>query len=150
MLRIVVDTNIWIRTLLGGKVTLPILVALKENKFKAITSDALLAELAEVVQRPRLSISINFHDVVELLTLLEWYGEAVVLKTIPPRCRDPKDHPVLATAIDGHADAIVSGDDDLRDDEALREAMADYGVQLCGELTRLYRLLKTISQCPTQ
>ncbi|MCZ7666035.1 MAG: putative toxin-antitoxin system toxin component, PIN family [Chloroflexi bacterium] len=77
-------------------------------------------------------------------------GKAVVLKTIPPRCRDPKDHPVLATAIDGHADAIVSGDDDLRDDEALREAMADYGVQLCGELTRLYRLLKTISQCPTQ
>ncbi|MCZ7666034.1 MAG: hypothetical protein M5U34_01720 [Chloroflexi bacterium] len=62
--------------MLGGKVTLPILVALKENKFKAITSDALLAELAEVVQRPRLSISINFHDVVELLTLLEWYGES--------------------------------------------------------------------------
>ena len=47
-------------------------------------------------------------------------AEIVELKTIPPRCRDPKDHPVLATAIDGQANAIVTGDDDLRADEELR------------------------------
>ena len=52
--------------------------------------------------------------------------------TIPPRCRDPKDHPVLATAIDGRADAIVSGDADLRDDDELRAEMESYGVKLWG------------------
>ncbi len=52
--------------------------------------------------------------------------------TIPPRCRDPKDHPVLATAIDGRADAIVSGDSDLRDDDKLRAEMESYGVKLWG------------------
>ena len=52
--------------------------------------------------------------------------------TIPPRCRDPKDHPVLATAIDGRADAIVSGDADLRDDDKLRAEMESYGVKLWG------------------
>ena len=57
-------------------------------------------------------------------------AEIVELKTIPPRCRDPKDDPMLATAIDGKAKAIVSGDDDLRADEELRTAMAEYGVEL--------------------
>ena len=46
--------------------------------------------------------------------------------------RDPKDHPVLATAIDGRADAIVSGDADLRDDDKLRAEMESYGVKLWG------------------
>ncbi|MFO7679081.1 MAG: putative toxin-antitoxin system toxin component, PIN family [Chloroflexota bacterium] len=132
MLRIVVDTNIWIRALLGGKVSLPILTAFRENKFNVIVSDELMTELREVAQRSRLSKRIDPLDTAELLALLAWYGESVTLSTIPPRCRDPKDHPVLATAIDGHADAIVSGDDDLRADEELRKAMAEYGVQIWG------------------
>ncbi len=44
---------------------------------------------------------------------------------------------MLATAIDGHADAIVTGDDDLRADESLRKAMDAYGVQLWGVKTLL-------------
>ena len=64
------------------------------------------------------------------------------LKTIPPRCRDPKDDPVLATAIDGHADAVVTGDD-LRADEELRRLMAGYGVQLWGIQSFLETLSKT-------
>lgn len=67
-----------------------------------------------------------------MLEQLELRGEFVTLMTIPPRCRDPKDHPVLATAIDGHADAIVTADDDLRADDELRQAMSVYGVQLWG------------------
>ena len=59
------------------------------------------------------------------------------LATIPPRCRDPKDHPVLATAIDGGADAIVSGDADLRNDDELRAEMQSYGVKLWGVDTLL-------------
>jgi putative PIN family toxin of toxin-antitoxin system len=132
MLRIVVDTNIWIRTLLGGQVSLPILLALREKKYGLVVSSPLLEELKEVTQRPRLKKRIDAFDVSELLDLLEWQGELVELYTIPPRCRDPKDHPVLATAIDGQADAIVTGDDDLRADEELRLAMAEYGVQLWG------------------
>lgn len=117
---------------MGGKVSLPILIALHEKKFKVIISDALLSELKDVVNRPRLKKRINPLDAEDLLALLEWDGESVALKTIPPRCRDPKDHPVLATAIDGRANAIVSGDDELRADEELREVMASYGIQLWG------------------
>lgn len=140
MLRVVVDTNIWIRSLLGGRVSLPVLVALREARFKIVFSDALLEELKEVTQRPRLREHIDPFDASELLDLIEWSGDRVELKTVPPRCRDPKDHPVLATAIDGHADVIVTADDDLRADDELRSAMADYHVQLWGVQTFLSAL----------
>jgi putative PIN family toxin of toxin-antitoxin system len=132
MLRVVVDTNIWIRVLLGGPLSSPVLTALLEHRFQLVTSEQLITELSEVAQRPRLQKRITPLDLHELLELLEWYGEPVVLKTIPPRCRDPKDHPVLATAIDGKADGIVSGDDDLRADDELRNAMDEYGISLWG------------------
>lgn len=132
VLRIVVDTNIWVRALLGGPFSVPVLQALYSDQFILIISEPLLSELREVIQRPRLKKAINDIDLQELLEQVEWRGEFVNLVTIPPRCRDPKDHPVLATAIDGQADAIVTGDDDLRADDELREAMSTYGVQLWG------------------
>ena len=122
MLRIVIDTNIWIRALLGGKVTLPVLRAWQAGKFQVVVSQPLLDELDKVWQRPRLKNRINAEHAIILLEH----------STIPPRCRDPKDHPVLATAIDGRADAIVSGDADLRDDDKLRAEMESYGVKLWG------------------
>lgn len=51
-----------------------------------------------------------------------------------------KDLPVLATAIDGQARAIVSGDNDLRADPDLRAAMAEGGIQLFGVNSFLERL----------
>jgi len=132
MLRIVIDTNIWIRALLGGRVTLPVLRAWQAGKFQVIVSQPLLDELDKVWQRPRLKNRIHAESAKTLLEQLNWRGILVELTSIPPRCRDPKDHPVLATAIDGRADAIVSGDADLRDDDQLRAEMERYGVKLRG------------------
>ena len=131
-LRIVVDTNLWIRALLGGQVTLPILTAWQAGKFAVVVSQPLIDELGDVWQRPRLRARINPEDAERLLEQLRLRSEWVELTTVPPRCRDPKDHPVLATAIDGHADAIISGDADLRADDELRTAMGQYGVALWG------------------
>jgi uncharacterized protein len=132
MLRIVIDTNIWIRALLGGRVTLPVLRAWQAGKFQVVVSQPLLDELDRVWQRPRLKRRINAEHAIILLEQLNWRGTMVELATIPPRCRDPKDHPVLSTAIDGRADAIVSGDADLRGDDELRTEMEGYGVKLWG------------------
>ncbi len=132
MLRIVVDTNIWIRVLLRGRITLPVMNAWQDDRFQLITSQALLDEFDAVSQRPRLSKHIDPLQAEKLRRQMRSRAEMVELTTIPPRCRDPKDHPVLATAIDGRANAILTGDDDLRADDDLRSAMADYGVQLWG------------------
>ena len=139
-LRVVVDTNLWIRALLGGRVTLPLLEAWYAKRLTVVVSQALLDELDEVWRRPRLQQRIESEDAERLLEQLRFRGEMVELATVPPRCRDPKDHPVLATAIDGRADAIVTGDADLRADDELRSAMGQYGVALWGVDTLFERI----------
>ena len=140
MLKIVVDTNIWIRALLAGQVTLPVLEAWRNNQFQVVVSEPLLTELTEVCQRPRLRERLQVEQVSLLLEQLRWRGIMVEVTTIPPRCRDIRDQPVLATAIDGQADAILTGDADLRADDELRVEMAGYGVQLWGIETLLTKL----------
>lgn len=140
MLKVVIDTNIWIRILLRGRVTLPILEAFNQRQFQLVMSQFLFDELHEVWQRPRLSKRINHGQAVRLETQLKERADWVEVITVPPNCRDPKDLPVLATAIDGKADIIVSGDDDLRADDLLRAVMASQGIQLLGVNSFLSRL----------
>jgi putative PIN family toxin of toxin-antitoxin system len=140
-LRIVVDTNLWIRALLGGRVTLPLLEAWYARRFTVVVSEALMEELDRVWRRPRHRDRIDAHDAERLLEQLRFRGDRVELVTVPPQCRDPKDHPVLATAIDGRVDAIVTGDADLRADDELRSAMAQYGVELWGVDTLFERIV---------
>ncbi len=131
-LRVVIDTNIWIRILLKGRVTLPVLEAFNEEKFQLVMSQPLMEELHEVWNRPRLSQRIDPSQAIRLEQQLRHRAIWVELKTVPPNCRDPKDLLVLATAIDGKAGIIVSGDDDLRADDALRAIMAAYGIRRLG------------------
>jgi uncharacterized protein len=139
-LRGVIDTNIWIRILLRGRVTLPILTAFNEEKFQLIMSQPLFDELHLVWNRPRLKSRIDAEQATRLEQQLLHRAIWVELQTVPPNCRDPKDLPVLATAIDGQASVIVSGDDDLRADDDLRVAMAAYGIDLLGVNSFLERL----------
>jgi putative PIN family toxin of toxin-antitoxin system len=140
MHKIVVDTNIWIRALLAGRATLPVLEAWRAGRFQVVISQPLLDELDRVWQRPRLKMRIDPSQARLLLAQLRWKGIWVTPTTVPPRCRDPRDHPVLAAAIDGTATAIVSGDADLRADDGLRAEMAKYGIEIWGIETMLARL----------
>jgi putative PIN family toxin of toxin-antitoxin system len=130
--RVAIDTNIWIRILLRGRVTLPILEAFNEDKFQLVMSQVLMDELHLVWNRPRLRERIDPDQAIRLEQQLQNRAIWVELVTVPPNCRDPKDLPVLATAIDGAAEIIVSGDNDLRADDALRAAMETYDIQLLG------------------
>ncbi|MGC1307373.1 MAG: putative toxin-antitoxin system toxin component, PIN family [Phormidesmis sp.] len=140
VLRVVIDTNVWIRILLRGRVTLPILEAFNQRQFQLVMSQFLFDELHEVWQRPRLRKRIDDSQAVRLELQLRGCADWVEVVMVPPNCRDPKDLPVLATAIDGKADIIVSGDDDLRADDGLRAAMAARGIQLLGVNSFLSRL----------
>ena len=127
---------------MGGSNSLFLLQAWRLRQYVPIVSNELLDELQEVSNRPRLRHRIHAEDAAVLVEELRRFGMFVVPVTAPPLCRDPKDNPVLAAAIDGHADAIVSGDADLRADEQLRQEMARFGVQLWGIETLRAQLIE--------
>ena len=129
--RAVVDTNLFVRGLLKGPVSLPLIQAWKEEHFMLVTSEELLAELFEVLARPKFRRYFTREDVEELGELLYERAE-IVEPTIHVRlCRDPKDDIFLNVAIAGRVPYLVTGDDDLKGDEALKGKMhKEYGVHI--------------------
>jgi putative PIN family toxin of toxin-antitoxin system len=116
MIRAVIDTSILIRSILKPKGSTGfILEQLKAHRFQIVYSEPLLAELADVLTRPRFrdKYGISAEDVSNVVTLFASEGEAVRSSVTVEACRDPKDNKVLEATLAGRAHVIVTGDDDL-------------------------------------
>ena len=106
--------------------------ALRAGKFKLVLSEPLLAELRDVLSRPRLvnKYHLEPRDTMELVALLE----EKAIKLEPPGelhlCRDPRDDFALETALLGRAEYAVSRDDDLKRDTDLVKEMQERGVKV--------------------
>jgi putative PIN family toxin of toxin-antitoxin system len=95
-----------------------VLEAARARTLQLYTSAALLAEIEEVLQRPkfaqRLSVAgVASHTLVMGYAALAWLIEPRVIK--PVVIADPDDDVVLACAVAARAEAIVSGDKHLID-----------------------------------
>ena len=133
MPRAVIDTNLFVRGLLKGPVTVPLMQAWKEQGFKLVTSEKLMAELFEVLTRPKFKRYFTKDDVRELGELLYEQAEIVEPTVHVALCRDHKDDIFLDAAIAGRVHYLVTGDDDLKGDQTLKAKMRDeYGVQIMG------------------
>jgi len=133
MPRAVIDTNLFVRGLLKGPVTVPLMQAWKEQGFKLVTSEKLMAELFEVLTRPKFKRYFTKDDVRELGELIYEQAEIVEPTVHVALCRDHKDDIFLDAAIAGRVHYLVTGDDDLKGDQTLKAKMRDeYGVQIMG------------------
>ena len=110
-MRVVLDTNIFVSALLK-KDSPPDLIRLswEAKRFTLVTSRWQLAELRRISRYPHLSSLLKPHEVGRLILRLE--GHAEVLDELPTVdfASDPDDNPLLATAIAGEADFLVTGD----------------------------------------
>lgn len=110
-MRIVLDTNIPIGALIT-KGTPPdrLYRAWLRGEIELITSTAQIAEVADVLARPRLQ---KYFDAGEAAAIVENIDTRALILDDPPDVDlspDPKDNLILAAAIAGKADLIVSGD----------------------------------------
>ena len=115
-MRAVADTNILVRALIKPQATVgPVLRRLRDGVYRLLYSESLLAELVDVLHRPRIrnKYGMTPEDVATVLTLIDLRGELVMPQRRIAVCRHPKDNQALEAAIAGRADVIVSGDDDL-------------------------------------
>lgn len=111
--RVVFDTNALVSRLLvpGSVPAQAVRKAVEEADL--LVSEATLYELADVLARPKFDPYITIEDRKEFLRLLGRIAEMVPIVYTVHDCRDPKDNKFLELAINGEADAIVTGDDDL-------------------------------------
>ena len=110
-MRVVLDTNILVGALIT-KGTPPdrLYQAWLRAEIELVTSPAQMAEMVDVLARPRMQ---KFIDADEAAAIVENIGTcAVIVDRLPvvDFSPDPKDNPILAAAIAGKADLIVSGD----------------------------------------
>jgi uncharacterized protein len=78
-----------------------------------LVADTTLAELTEVIQRPRFDRYITIEDRIRFLSHFVSNATLVTVTEVITDCRDPKDDKFLEVAIAGSATDIVSGDEDL-------------------------------------
>ncbi|MBR8826876.1 MAG: putative toxin-antitoxin system toxin component, PIN family [Gomphosphaeria aponina SAG 52.96 = DSM 107014] len=111
VLRIVLDTNILISALLR-KNTPPYLLyqAWRESGFDLVTSQEQLEELQRVMAYRKLQRYFTQEEARKMLSGIINYGMSVGSLPSVSYSPDPDDNIILATAIAGHADYIVSGD----------------------------------------
>jgi uncharacterized protein len=80
---------------------------------RLLLSEATLAELDEVLRRPKFDKYVSEPKRLEFLLSLVDMAEAVPVRQAINACRDPKDDKFLELAVAGRASHIVSGDADL-------------------------------------
>ena len=116
MIRVVIDTNVWLSALLWGGQPSLIIQLIERKHIQAISSENILTELTGILQKTKLQNRLNqlkfsANEVVvvakRLMTLV------AIEEVIIPELRDPKDQMILATAIFGDAQIVISGDKDL-------------------------------------
>ncbi len=110
-MRVVLDTGVLIAALISSD-TPPDLVyqAWRKKRFELVTSEWQLAEFRRVSRHPKLRRFLRPSEAGNLVNGLR--QRALVIKRLPEveLSPDPNDNPLLATALAGKADFLVTGD----------------------------------------
>lgn len=110
--RIILDTNLWISFIISNKLK-SLDNILKENKAILLYSSHLLEEIDKVIRRPKFKKYFSETNWYLLIELFKRYGIQLEVISNLAICRDSKDNFLLNLAIDGKADFLITGDNDL-------------------------------------
>lgn len=116
MIRAVFDTNVLVSYLLTHRPPIATLVDvhLRQEDFQLITAHPLLVELERVLTYPKIKQYLKNEEHIHFLSLIAVLSEIVTLPhDIPKISRDPDDDLLVACAVVGEANVLVSGDQDL-------------------------------------
>lgn len=137
MIRVVVDPGVFISGLIGQRGGPPDLVvrAFIDDRIEVLASPLLLAELEQVLRRPKFRRYVDERRVREYVERVQRHATVVDDPRHRPKVtRDTKDDYLVALARQERVEAIVSGDRDL-----LEAQLADPPVWTARELVERVR-----------
>lgn len=107
--RVVIDTNVFISAILSSGNPEKVVTLWRQGKIHLLISPYLAAEILSVLER----LEIKSTYIQELTYRLEHHTIQILPASHIILCRDPKDNEILSLAVDGAADYIITGDNDL-------------------------------------
>lgn len=114
-MRVVLDANILVSALLTPGGEAEAIRRQVEDRFTLLVSDALFTELDRVLRYPRLQAKfphLSDEKIAAYLASLRERGERVSVTAQIDVASDPDDNHVLALAVDGRADYLVTRNTD--------------------------------------
>lgn len=118
-MRVVIDTNLIVSAfLIPNSVPAQVLALWGVSGFQLLMSRELLSEIEDVLSRAKHAPRLHSQQ-AEIRVFYDHINRRATfppnIPTLPPFAPDPKDTMILALAIAGAADVIVSGDRKLRE-----------------------------------
>lgn len=111
--RIVIDTNVFVSaTMLRHSIPRQAVDKAFDSSI-VLLSKATLAELTEVLSRPKFDNYVSMEERALFLRQVAQSAEFVPIVQTVRECRDPDDDKILEVALNGRADVVVTGDEDL-------------------------------------
>ena len=117
-MRVAIDTNVFISTIIKPENRVGmVVVRMRNGDYTLLYSQEMLEELTRVITRDKIWKKYKLTDDTfnAFLNSIIEHGERVQVFTVVNICRDPDDNLLLALALDGKADYVVSVDKDLLD-----------------------------------
>ena len=111
--RFVVDTNVLVSRLILPHSICAEALGRAESNARLLISEATLYELADVLSRPKFDRYVSLEDRKGFIERLTQIAEIVPIIQLVRECRDRKDNKFLEVALNGSADVIITGDNDL-------------------------------------
>lgn len=111
--RVVIDTNVFISGLLSTQSPPALCIEHVVAFGQLVASEAILRELMQTLLSPKFDRYVSQARRQELLVRLAPVVEIVEVVQHVRACRDPKDDQFLEAAVNGRADVVITGDEDL-------------------------------------
>jgi putative PIN family toxin of toxin-antitoxin system len=111
-MRVVIDTNVVISAILKENSVPALAVDLVAREHTLLSSIDTQSEIHRVLARPRFRRYLTA-QAMNLINTIFAESEFTVITQSVTACRDPMDNKFLELALDGKADFIISGDEDL-------------------------------------
>lgn len=112
-IKIILDVNIWVSAFISKTMEQQIQAIILQDNVEIIACNELLEELQQTLQKPKLKKYLSTERMQLVIELVKQSVTLIELKSTVGICRDNKDDYLLALAKDGHADLLLTGDNDL-------------------------------------
>jgi uncharacterized protein len=109
-MKVVIDTNDYISALIGASHRRKLEQVLLNDEIEILADMILLGEIKEVAYRDKFRKYVSLQDVDAYITLLQRRLKPVEVTSVVNASPDPDDNFLLALALDGGADFLITGD----------------------------------------